>query len=414
MLTGAALLASCSTTVSVAPASDPSTTANVAPTTLAESTTTEPVPETSAAETSTTLPRLPVLVEARPPVPGTAPVLLADDITPEERAVVDLLVTQAALRLDKESSTFAVARNGVPIAAWSAGRTASGDALTNSARFRVASVSKLVVTLAILRLVDEGRVALDEPVLDQWAPPVVPADPAFERITVRQLLQHTSGLDKHRDLFFDEGATDWHDAVRQIVALPLVSPPGQQFRYTNADFAILGELIEQLTGLAFEDAARQLVLEPLGITTAIMVDTAEQPEGDPWYPTGAGRNYMETTGPAGAWAMTAVEALALVREFDASTSTGYLLPATIAEARVKTGSIENETDWQYGLGLMIFHGPIGHTGTLENALSADVTLPNDYSLMLSTTSEEPGDGEGLLAENGAALTALMRLPDRVP
>ena len=42
---------------------------------------------------------------------------------------------------------------------------------------------------------------------------------------------------------------------------------------------------------------------------------------------------------------------------------------------------------------MIFHGPVGHTGTLENALSADVTLPNDYSLMISTTSEEPGDGE---------------------
>ena len=78
------------------------------------------------------------------------------------------------------------------------------------------------------------------------------------------------------------------------------------------------------------------------------------------------------------------------------------------------GAIEGETAWQYGLGLMIFHGPVGHTGTLENALSADVTLPNDYSLMISTTSEEPGDGEGLLEENGRALTALMRLADLVP
>ena len=376
---------------------------------------TQPV-ETQPVETTavtTTVPRNPTLVESRPPLPGTAPLLVADDLTPGERAVVDLLVAQVARRLPSESSTFALARNGVPIAAWSAGRTASGDALTRSSRFRVASISKLIVSLAVLRLAEDDRITLDEPVIGQWTPPAAPADPAFARITVRQLLQHTSGLDKHRALFFDEGATDWHDAVRQIVALPLASDPGRVFRYTNADFAILGELIEQLTGLPFEEAARQLVLEPLGITSAVMVGTSEQPDGDPWYATGTGRNYMETTGPAGAWAMTAIEALALVREFDASTSTGYLLPESIAAARTGSGPIEDEPDWQYGLGLMLFRGPVGHTGTLENALSAAVTLPNDYSVVLSTTSEEPGDGEGLLTENATALTALLRLPDLV-
>lgn len=373
--------------------------------------------ETAPVETTvvtTAIPSNPTLVESRPPFPGTAPLLVADDLTPAERAVVDLLVAQAAQRLPSESSAFALARNGTPIAAWSAGRTARGDALTRSSRFRVASISKLIVTLAVLRLAEDDRIALDEPVLAQWTPPATPADPAFARVTVRQLLQHTSGLDKHRALFFDEGATDWHDAIRQIVALPLVSPPGREFRYTNADFAILGEMIEQLIGLPFDEAVGQLVLEPLGITSAVMVTTSEQPDGDPWYATGTGRNYMETTGPAGAWAMTPLDALALVREFDASTSTGYLLPASIAAARTGSGPIDDEPDWQYGLGLMIFRGPVGHTGTLENALSADVTLPNDYSLMLSTTSEQPGDGEGLLDENAAALDALLRLPDLVP
>ena len=378
----------------------------------ADSTTSAPGESTPAPTTTT--PRTSTLVEARPPLPGTAPLLLADDLTPAERAVVELFVASTAVRVASDSSGFAIARNGISIAAWSAGRTADGAALTTSARFRVASVSKLIVGLAVLRLVDQGRIALDDPVVGQWTPPVAPTDPAFRRITVRQLLQHTSGLDKHRSLFFDEGATEWHDAVRQIAGMPLVSPPGQVFRYTNADFVILGELLEQLTGLAFEDAVRQLVLEPLGIATAVMVGTHEQPPGDPWYPTGAGRNYMETTGPAGAWAMTPLEALALVREFDASTSTGYLLPATIAAARTGSGPIDDEPDWQYGLGLMLFRGPIGHTGTLEHALTAAVTLANDYSLMVSTTSEEPGDGEGLLAEYVDAVTALQRLPDLVP
>lgn len=389
------------TTTTGPPTPEPSTTVQATTSTSDTPTTGDPAP-------------VPVLVASRAPAPGTMPLVLALDITPAERAVVDILVAQAIMRLPADSSTFAIARNGEPIATWSVGRTANGEPLTASSRFRVASVSKLIVSLAILRLADEGRIALDEPVLSQWTPPATPADPAFARITVRQLLQHTSGLDKHRGLFFDEGATDWHDAVRQIVALPLTSTPGREFRYTNADFVVLGELIEQLTGRAFEDAARELVLSPLGVTSAVMVGTHEQPDGDPWYPTGSGRNYMETTGPAGAWAMTAIEALALVREFDASTSTGFLRPETIAAARRGSGPIENEPDWQYGLGLMIFHGPIGHTGTLENALSADVTLPNDYSLMLSTTSEEPGDGEGLLAESGAALSALLRLPDTHP
>lgn len=336
--------------------------------------------------------------------------MLADDITPAERAVVDLLVAQAALRAPSESSGFAMGRDGRPIATWSVGRTADGGTLTADSRFRVASISKMIISLAVLRLAEDDRIALDEPVLGQWTPPSPPADPAFGRVTVRQLLQHTSGLDKFRDLFFDEGATDWHDAVRQILSLPLVSAPGNEFLYTNADYAILGEVLEQQIGLPYEAAVRQLVLEPLGITSAAMVATQEHPVNDVWYAVGTGRNYMETTGPAGAWAMTLVDALALVNEFDASTSSGYLLADSIAQARRGAGPIEGEPDWQYGLGLMLFRGLVGHTGTLENALSADVVLPNDYSLMLSTTSEEPGDGEGLLEENGAALTALLRLP----
>jgi len=379
----------------------------------ADSPTTDPVTTTStpAAPTTTGPAPAPVLVASRPPVPGAMPLVVALDITPTERAVVDLLVAEAARRLPSASSAFALARDGDPIAIWSVGRTAAGDALTRSSRFRVASVSKLIVTLAVLRLAEDDRITLDAPAIGQWTPPAAPADPAFARITVRQLLQHTSGLDKHRGLFFDEGASDWHDAVRQIVALPLASDPGRVFRYTNADFAILGELIEQLTGLPFEDAARQLVLEPLGITSAAMVDTPEQPDGDPWYATGADRNYMETTGPAGAWAMTPADALALVREFDVSTSTGYLLPESIAEARTGTGPIDDQPDWQYGLGLMLFRGAVGHTGTLENALTAVVGFANDYSLAVTTTSEEPGDGEGLLEANAAAVRALLRLPD---
>ena len=105
---------------------------------------------------------------------------------------------------------------------------------------------------------------------------------------------------------------DWHEAVEVAYDRDMLTEPGTTFFYSNANFVVLGALIEQVTGLPYEQAVHQLVLDPLGIVTAELVDTEEQPQGDPGYAVTPGRLYMEALGPAGGWVMTATDAARLM------------------------------------------------------------------------------------------------------
>src|SRR5712692_6310719 len=118
-----------------------------------------------------------------------------------------------------------------------------------------AELEKKLATL-IMMLVDEGRLDIDAPV-KQYLPTFAVRDPhARDTVTVRNLLCHTSGFDG--DVFLDTGRGD--DALarylEQISDLPQICQPGTIWSYSNSGYAILGRLVEVITGSAFEDALR--------------------------------------------------------------------------------------------------------------------------------------------------------------
>lgn len=120
----------------------------------------------------------------------------------------------------------------------------------------------------IMQLVDEGKVELDAPVRAYLPTFGVRDEAASKEITVRQLLSHTAGFEG--DLFVSTGTGD--DAVERFVntVLPDVgqnSAPGELFSYNNAGFVVLGRIIEVLRGLPYNQALRQYIAEPLGLTT---------------------------------------------------------------------------------------------------------------------------------------------------
>lgn len=141
--------------------------------------------------------------------------------------------------------------------------------VTPDTRFQIGSIGKTFTGTAICELAARGELDLDRPVRE-YVPGLTLADAdATERVTLRHLLSHTSGW--FGDYFDDTGWGD--DAVAIYVErmreLPQQTPVGQLWAYNNAGFALAGRVLEIVTRQRFEDAVKELVLDPLelGATT---------------------------------------------------------------------------------------------------------------------------------------------------
>jgi CubicO group peptidase (beta-lactamase class C family) len=134
--------------------------------------------------------------------------------------------------------------------------------------FQVGSITKTVTATAMMRLVERGLVDLDSPVRS-YLPNLRLADSSVaERVTLRHIFTHTAGW--MGDYFDDAGLGD--DAldivVKRMDRLPQITPLGEIWSYNNAGYYLAGRVIEVVTGKTYEDAARELVLEPLGMSTS--------------------------------------------------------------------------------------------------------------------------------------------------
>ena len=312
------------------------------------------------------------------------------------------------------SIAVSVGRHGQFVGTWTIGSTNNGNAIDLSARFRIASMSKLLTSLTVMRLVELGLIQLDVPFVEQHASDNSPLDSRFSRITVRSLLTHSSGLNGLRGSFFRGTVDDWHDAVETAYDRDMLSEPGTAFFYSNANFVLLGALIEQKAGIPYEEAVHQYVLGPLGIVTAEMVGTEEQPQGDPGYVVTPGRLYMEALGPAGGWVMTATDAARLMAAFDPTLAPLVLTADSLATMRSWNGiQSDGPTHYQYGVGVMLVAPGtyLGHTGTIESVRSFALLLPNGYAITVLTTSEKfVANGTSLIDYVRAEIDALALLP----
>ncbi len=132
--------------------------------------------------------------------------------------------------------------------------------------FDLASLTKVVVTApAVMMLLEEGRFRLDDPVAMYI--PEFASDEGKERVTIRQLLTHTSGLPawiqfykSQEDGFYND------DALSQTLRHPLETPPGQGAVYSDLGYIILGHLVERVSGLSLDVFATQRIFQPLGMT----------------------------------------------------------------------------------------------------------------------------------------------------
>jgi len=149
--------------------------------------------------------------------------------------------------------------------------------------FRIASISKPVTGMAAIRAIEEGLLDPDAAVFDilQSYLPQSGADPRLPLMTVKHLMHHTGGwnivdypndpLFRSREIAEAVGSTmppDPNALTRWVAMQPLDFDPGSSFAYTNIGYVVLGRVLEQSTGFAYEDFVRRFVLEPAGVTRA--------------------------------------------------------------------------------------------------------------------------------------------------
>jgi len=143
----------------------------------------------------------------------------------------------------------------------------TGKPLQLGDTFHVASVSKPFVATAIMQLVESGKIKLDEKVMT-YLPYFKLEGEGYKDITIRQMLNHTSGMPDVNDYEwdkpqYDEGAAERF--VRGNYKERMLWKPGTKFRYSNMAFDTLGDVIAKRSGMSFEDYVKNNILNPLGM-----------------------------------------------------------------------------------------------------------------------------------------------------
>jgi D-alanyl-D-alanine carboxypeptidase len=259
-----------------------------------------------------------------------------------------------------------LARDGsrsVRVAAGSADLTPRTPMLVTD-RFRVASITKTFVAAVVLQLVGEGRLSLDDTV-ERRVPGLVPGG---DGITVRQLLNHTSGLFDYLNDGDDtilkpylRGDVTHVTPPRQIVAVATSHPPhfapGTQQRYSNTNYIVLGLVVEAVTGDSLSAELRRRVFGPLGLRGTTFDATASRIAGrhaHAYAPLGAGGRIIEVNAVSSslAWAAGALVSTAgdLARFYRALLQGRLLRRDLLAEMEAPVPG--GPPGASYGLGLL--------------------------------------------------------------
>ncbi|MDR7276488.1 serine hydrolase domain-containing protein [Catenuloplanes atrovinosus] len=290
---------------------------------------------------------------------------------------------------------------------------ATGRPITARDQFEIGSNTKTFVAVLVLQLVDRGQVELDAPV-ERYLPGIVANG---ENITVRMLLNHTSGLFSYTSdpEFFSRMEQDPQHVFteEELLAIAFAHEPnfapGQGWSYSNTNYTLLGMILEELTGTRMPDLVRQRITGPLGLRNTYYADP---------YATNTGRGYAHgyaisyaggtpeyvdvSDRPLGGWAGAAGAIIStpddLSRFMSAVLSGKLLSRAQLAEMKTTVElPAEFPIDGGYGLGLLRIDSPCGtvwgHGGDTLGHHSTAVTTADGRRTAVTDSTGEPAELE---------------------
>ena len=287
----------------------------------------------------------------------------------------------------------------------------TGEALTVDHRFRIGSVTKLFVAALVLQLVAEGLLDLD-----------ADADPFAEGITIRQLLNHTSGLPDFVDdvvSFFEPWRRNpnhrWELGPREELELVMEKPrlfaPGEGWSYHGSNYIVLRLVVEETTGVTLREALRHRVLAPLGLTRTDLVEGPLRGDcargylsaDNPVLPGGPGPvDVTEIDVPfhraGGGVVSTADEIAKLLR----AQLGGELLPDRLREEMLRAVESDWEETDRYGLGIGEITALMGRQRSPCGAAWGHIGFSVGYTAV--ALSSEDGERQVVICANGSPET----------
>jgi CubicO group peptidase (beta-lactamase class C family)/pimeloyl-ACP methyl ester carboxylesterase len=244
----------------------------------------------------------------------------------------------------------------------------TGRPMSAADRVRVFSNTKAFVATVVLGLVAGGAVELDAPV-ERYLPGLLRDGRA---ITVRHLLQHTSGLPDFDSAVFGPGGYEEHrydhhtpaELVADATTSPPLSPPGAEFHYSTTNYVVAGMIVEEVTGRPYAHEVRDRILRPLGMRDTVLPgDTPVIPgrhargyahlDGDDRISDSGRRIDVTTLNPSLVWAGgEAVSTVADLNTFFGALLGGRLLPPAQLAEMTRTVPADIVPGTAYGLGLL--------------------------------------------------------------
>ena len=340
---------------------------------------------------------------------------LEDDL---QRVIAEEGLTGIAWSLVRDNGEVVSGSTGVQ-------NNGTGDGFAPDTRFHVGSLTKTLLATGVLRLATEGRIDLNAPVI-RYLPDLFPDEPpaGFSGVTVRQLLDHTAGLnDAHMWQMFSERADP--DAPL-AAALPdpasqlrIRSRPGSRFSYSNMGYTVLGMIIESIVGDRYETYLDEHLLAPLAMHDSTFAFTTQEGEdADPtlaWGHVDDGSRYAAAPiflRPAGQFTTTTTD-LGRFAQFllgDGVVGGRTFIDESLMKSRAKPLGTEAADEgliagYALGLGRRDRHGVVGycHGGNIVGFVALLCIFPSEqkaFAYSVNTDSETANYGrlDNLLIE----------------
>ena len=300
------------------------------------------------------------------------------------------------------------------------------ERVTPATLFNVASITKTFVAALTMRLIEDGVLRLEDP-LSKWVDGVANGD----GITIRKLLDHTSGVG---DLFSDGGSLlpallDEPDRVwapdEVLAHIGTSDPePGKRWRYSNANYVLLGMIIERATGTTVGRQLRARLLQPVGLRESFLqpdeVGQGPLANGHLMAPGGADEVTLEPSSDGGpyrpdtAWASSVWTAGAMVATArDIARLGDALFDGRVVEPDTLAQMVRFNSEGDYGLGIARKefgeHVTWGHTGLLRGYTGVLAHFPREGVTLAALTNRHRTDLDRLLIDRHGAGRSLVEL-----
>jgi len=323
-------------------------------------------------------------------------------------------------------ASIAVTKKGKLVYAHGLGYSNVSDSLSTEPwnLFRIASVSKLITASAVMKLLENGRLRLDDKVFGPsgWLNDSLFSsyrDKRVEDITIYHLLTHTSGWNHKsfdpvfaplviKDKYHLKKAAGIDDIIRYTLDRKLDHKPGSAYSYSNTGYCMLGKIIEKASGMKYEDYVQFALLHPLGIFDMHIGKSfpEEMPDEEVMYyingkddlypafdgsgsrvPLQYGGNNIELIGPAGGWIASAPELIKLIAALDGFDGYPDILSLSSVGIMTRNGKKINQMlGWRGTDG----KGTWWRTGTLAGTSAFVMRLNNEtnWVILLNTSSSK--------------------------